>query len=262
MAEDGLLPKIFSRVNDHGNIWWGTLIAGIVALFVATFVPFTNLNDMISVAVLFAFNLTNSSLIVIRRGNVNPKLSRQVMGFFFGFSFLTAMVMRIFFEEKEVNYYILFIGVVPMVIICFILMAIIAYKCPEGEKADSEVPGFTAPLVPWFPMIGIFLNWFLVVELDPLGLGIFFGYLLLGTVVYFMYGYKNSEGYNSGWAPLLKRYDHLKKVHEQGYLEQGRTKSSNYSSKEHYNRSQPMKNHIEDTGHRTNSGDPSYTRLG
>ena len=49
---DGLLPPIFNEVDAGGNLWEGTFISGIIMTLVSAFVPFQNLNDMISCAVL------------------------------------------------------------------------------------------------------------------------------------------------------------------------------------------------------------------
>ena len=61
MAVDGLLPSVFQNMDDHGNLFSGTCIAGGIMTLVATMVPFENLNDMISCAVLCALSLTDTS---------------------------------------------------------------------------------------------------------------------------------------------------------------------------------------------------------
>jgi amino acid transporter len=55
MAQDGLLPPIFSKVDEFGNLKWGTFLAGACMVFTATFVPFGYLDDLISVGILVAF---------------------------------------------------------------------------------------------------------------------------------------------------------------------------------------------------------------
>jgi basic amino acid/polyamine antiporter, APA family len=66
MAIDGILPKCFCRMDANGNLTAGTLFAGIVMTFIATVVPFTYLNDVISAGILVAFNMTNSCLVLFR----------------------------------------------------------------------------------------------------------------------------------------------------------------------------------------------------
>ena len=65
MAVDGLLPSIFEDIDSDGNLFTGTCIAGGIMTIVATFVPFENLNDMISCSVLCALSLTDTSVIML-----------------------------------------------------------------------------------------------------------------------------------------------------------------------------------------------------
>lgn len=66
MAEDGLLPAIFARVDNTGNLFWSNILCGIPMTVLATFVPFSWMDDAISVGILFAFNMTNTALILMK----------------------------------------------------------------------------------------------------------------------------------------------------------------------------------------------------
>ena len=66
LAIDGLLPKVFAKIDESGNLRHGTLISGIVIVLVASFVPFAHLNDMISAGILVAFCMTDSALVIMR----------------------------------------------------------------------------------------------------------------------------------------------------------------------------------------------------
>jgi amino acid transporter len=61
-----MLPPIFAKETASGNLFWNTLIIGIIMTLIAIFVPFSILWDMISLGVLLSFCLTNSSLIAVR----------------------------------------------------------------------------------------------------------------------------------------------------------------------------------------------------
>jgi len=69
MSVDGLLPSIFRRENARGTFVQGAWICGGAVTVVAVVVPFAMLWDIISLGVLFSFNLTNASLINLRYGN-------------------------------------------------------------------------------------------------------------------------------------------------------------------------------------------------
>jgi amino acid transporter len=66
MAKDGLLPLIFAKQNADGNFVWGNVLSGVPMTLLATFVPFSWMDDAISVGILFAFNMTNSALILMK----------------------------------------------------------------------------------------------------------------------------------------------------------------------------------------------------
>ncbi|OQR95997.1 Amino Acid-Polyamine-Organocation (APC) Family [Thraustotheca clavata] len=71
MARDGLVPGIFSKLDKHGNPFYGTLICGIALIIVAVFIPFKYLWDFISLGILIAFNITNTCLLTVRYRNSN-----------------------------------------------------------------------------------------------------------------------------------------------------------------------------------------------
>ncbi|KAF1772404.1 Cationic amino acid transporter, C-terminal [Phytophthora cactorum] len=66
MAKDGLLPAAFAEVDSKGNLFRGTLLCGVGVTLLAVFVPFHVLWNFISLGILVAFNLTNSSLLLVR----------------------------------------------------------------------------------------------------------------------------------------------------------------------------------------------------
>ena len=65
LARDGLIPKMFCEVH-RGVPIKGTIISGVSMTFLATFVPFTLLDDFVSAGILMAFSVTNSSLMLLR----------------------------------------------------------------------------------------------------------------------------------------------------------------------------------------------------
>ena len=76
MAKDGLLPAIFAlRTDKDGNLFWSNILCGIPMTLLATFVPFSWMDDAISVGILFAFNMTNTALIIMRCNNKSGTIS-------------------------------------------------------------------------------------------------------------------------------------------------------------------------------------------
>jgi amino acid transporter len=68
LAEDGVIPIRFAKANKQGTLVYGTLVGGFIMTVCSCMVPFVVLWDMINLGVLLGFNLTNTSLIVLRYG--------------------------------------------------------------------------------------------------------------------------------------------------------------------------------------------------
>ena len=85
MAVDGLLPPFFGRIDEHGNLWHGTLISGFVMVVIATCVPFTMLDDLISAGTLLAFSLTDTCILLIRHSSPrgHPRFLEKLIGCFY-----------------------------------------------------------------------------------------------------------------------------------------------------------------------------------
>ncbi|KAI9907528.1 hypothetical protein PsorP6_003745 [Peronosclerospora sorghi] len=66
MAKDGFLPDVFAAIDERGCLVRGTLVCGAGATVLAVFVQFHVLWNFISSGILVAFNLTNTSLLLLR----------------------------------------------------------------------------------------------------------------------------------------------------------------------------------------------------
>lgn len=58
--------------------------------------------------------------------------------------------------------------------------------------------------MPYFPLFGIIVNYFLVAQLAWWGILLIFGYIGMAILFYLCYGVRNSVGNANGWAKLLK----------------------------------------------------------
>ena len=58
---------------------------------------------------------------------------------------------------------------------------------------------FRAPLVPFLPLLGIAVNWYLVAQLPWTDLAFLILFLSLAVAFYFSFGYYFSVGNNGGW---------------------------------------------------------------
>jgi APA family basic amino acid/polyamine antiporter len=75
MSRDRLLPPVFSRVNPHTRTPVRvTITTGLVVALVATFVPLSELAELVNIGTLFAFVLVAVAVVVLRR--TRPDLHR------------------------------------------------------------------------------------------------------------------------------------------------------------------------------------------
>lgn len=190
MAKDGLLPRWFQVVDSKGNLWNGTALAGTTMIVVASVVPFSRINDIISCAVLTALNMTDTSLILLRHEERRilgyPALKSCVASFH-----LFAPLSSLAFMQRW-NWLLLgtIAGMISSVCALRLLCrqrASIVVDTESNSKLSTTATGseqnpdyFTTPLVPFWPCAAIWVNWCLILQLDLVGPFGLFG-LLAGT---------------------------------------------------------------------------------
>lgn len=127
MGRDGLLPKIFTKVNPKTQTpVSNTIIVAVVVCFLAAVVPLDNLANATSIGTLFAFFLVNIGVLVLRR--TRPDLERT----------------------------------------------------------------FHVPLFPLTPILGMAMCGWLLLGLDHVTWMYFGGWMILGFIIYFSYGFRHS----------------------------------------------------------------------
>jgi APA family basic amino acid/polyamine antiporter len=75
MSRDRLLPSAFAKVSPRfGTPVRTTILTGVVVAVIATFVPLTELAELVNIGTLFAFMLVAIGVVVLRR--TRPDLKR------------------------------------------------------------------------------------------------------------------------------------------------------------------------------------------
>ena len=206
MATDGLLPQVFSDVDKKGNFVKGIIISGLICVLIALFVPFKYLDDMISAGVLVSFNLTNASLIIIRRcDSSNPLPCTLALILFNVLSFLFHILL-VNISFTGTGTFILhsfeIFSISTLVILLLTNAIYIHVRCPENEDPEA-INQFRVPGLPFVPLFGIFVNYLLLAQLSVTGIMMIFGYFGLAGIFYFGYGIHHSKGNNTGWRETL-----------------------------------------------------------
>lgn len=174
MAQDGLLPSVFSRLDDQGNLYSGTLLCGIVMAAIAAFVPFQYLNDLISAGILVAFSMTNCCLVLLRCQTPThaPKQLEVLLVLFNSGCFIAALLWShdfLFIPFKQTFWAVI------ATLLTFYCLIYMATTCPKSAHFGGSIlppprPGqlmhlpdeyFQTPFVPYLPCIGMAINWYL-----------------------------------------------------------------------------------------------------
>ena len=206
LAMDGLLPAVFGETDATGNTVKGALIAGVLMTIFATFVPFSYLDDFVSAGILLAFTITNCSLIIMRRRSPEsePLLLQKYLAWYNIFAFSSCMCLS-HIAVKSISWGI---GSILGLLTLFISIRI-SFKCPvktsfgNATSNTSQIFGnkqyFSTPFMPYIPCLGIFVNYFLISQLEFVGIFLLLAYIMLFILLYFLYGARHSVGRREGW---------------------------------------------------------------
>ena len=245
MATDGLLPKIFAEVDRKGNLVRGIVISGAICTVIALLVPFKYLDDMISAGVLISFNLTNSSLIIIRRcDNSNPYPCTTALILFN----ISSVLLHVLLVNLAVHgSHFVFAVQVCIAAILLVSLVICTYyiscRCPENDDPES-VHQFRVPGLPFVPLFGIFVNYLLLAQLSVTGIGLIFCYFGVASVFYFGYGIHNSKGNNTGWREILTEIPLDDNIRKYGNMENIGFIGNGHSNSNHDDEAKSVRNII------------------
>ncbi|OQS01575.1 Amino Acid-Polyamine-Organocation (APC) Family [Achlya hypogyna] len=199
MSVDGLLPKIFGKVEKNGNLFWSTFISGSFFCLVALFVPFSYLWNLVSFGILVSFNMTNSALILNRTRDSSPHIVYRLTGLMVVISCLSMFLFEKGYVEAESNATGYLVASMILLAVVFGIATLIYVKCPQNVGPRDC---YRAPLVPFVPCLAITINWFLVAQLPARDIGYGFIWIGVAIVMYFAYGFRFSAG-RDGWATML-----------------------------------------------------------
>ena len=202
MAKDGILPAIFAQVDEHGNLINGLKISGVLMTVVATLIPFSYLDDLISSGILIAFTITDASVILVRRKRPSDKpfLLKALLTGYMVTSLLCGFLLKSWFSFGVTGGGVRFMTVVA----CFTTLSIGYLMQTQCEPEKQLIQGlFLTPLVPFLPLVGIFINLYLIAQLELTGQMMITGYvgISVGGYLYNKASKKSERGSNNHAAP-------------------------------------------------------------
>ncbi len=197
MSRDGLLPKRFSKLHPkYKTPAFSSVVAGILVAIPTLFLNLTEVTDLTSIGTLFAFVLVSGGVLIID----NPKKKKHATngkGFkipyfnaryflpivWMGVLLAVYLLNKTFFEnfmslDMYKEWHIL-MEQIPLLI--FIVVAIIL-------SVFAVVRQFSI-----IPVLGLLTNFYLMTELGITNWLRFLIWLVVGLMLYFLYGYQHSR---------------------------------------------------------------------
>ncbi|XP_016959525.1 cationic amino acid transporter 3 [Drosophila biarmipes] len=213
MGKDGILFKKLSTVHSYTKTpLLATIVSGIFASIMALLFNLDQLVDMMSIGTLLAYTIVAICVLVLRYQDeemtklVSVKAPNVFRQFFNGNSFR---------EPNSMTSAITKVGIVVFAIFCLVwcsfqkvfdldstggivalslVGAVLILICVViGMQPVSTIElTFKVPLVPFVPCLSVFANLYLMFQLDLNTWIRFLIWIVIGYVIYFCYGMRNS----------------------------------------------------------------------
>ncbi|KAK5858523.1 hypothetical protein PBY51_002656 [Eleginops maclovinus] len=241
MARDGLLFSFLARVSERKSPINSTMAAGVMSAIMAFLFELKDLVDLMSIGTLLAYTLVAACVLVLRyqpelvyemantqdEGEQSDRISVPSMGILPGMEQRFSFKTLLFPDNTEpstlsgfsVNICTSIMGTLilafcilavqggtaawnivalSVIFMVCLLLTFIIWRQPESKTTLS----FKVPLLPFIPVISMFVNVYLMMQLDR-GTWIRFSvWMAIGFVIYFCYGIHHSvEGALSRSSP-------------------------------------------------------------
>ncbi|XP_005719705.1 cationic amino acid transporter 2 [Pundamilia nyererei] len=215
MARDGLLFKPLSKVTSRGSPAIATISSGIVAAIMALLFDLNALVELMSIGTLFAYTLVAVCILILRY-QVGPsedtelKITESKKKFSFFkppktpnsstartvtlltiFSILCILALCITLSqgmEALANTQAWSIVLVCIFGVLLLVNLFLIWRHPENPTKAS----FMVPLIPLLPLLSTLINVYLMVQLGGQTWIRYAVWMLIGLLIYFIYGMRNS----------------------------------------------------------------------
>jgi amino acid transporter len=184
MSRDGLLPKRFSKIHPKFKTpAFSTIVTGCFVAVPALFLNLKEVTDLSSIGTLFAFVIVNAGVIQMeshknefhagfRVPYFNGRLLIPILCLAALFTFIVFDEGHTFTNPFEASH-------IPMLLfwILFVVLSVLSFI-----KRYSAIP-----------VLGMVTNFYLMTQLNFTNWAAFFIWLVLGLIVYLLYGRKHSK---------------------------------------------------------------------
>jgi amino acid transporter len=182
MSRDGLLPRRFSKIHPrYKTPSFATIVTGVVVAIPALFVDMSIVTDLTSIGTLFAFVLVCAGVLNLPKTErapddksfripyINSRWIFPVLFAFFVYGYRSRIIEAFIYPTSDI-----------LMLLFVIIVAIITVLTISKNLSLIPVLGMTSCL-------------YLMVEIPAKSWLVFFGWMMLGLVIYFLYGYRKSH---------------------------------------------------------------------
>ncbi|KAJ6645363.1 High affinity cationic amino acid transporter 1 [Pseudolycoriella hygida] len=213
MAQDGILFKVLKKIHPKTQTpIVATILSGLFAGVMAMIFDLHQLIDMMSIGTLLAYTIVSVCVLVLRYNddtlideiNVTlPQFLRQLANINFNkrpnslssyitkigvvvFSLLSIAVCAILGYAEITSV----VTIASLGVVCAAMLLVVAII---GRQPDADADlSFKVPWVPVIPCLSVFINLYLMFQLDMNTWIRFVVWIAIGYLIYFTYGIKNS----------------------------------------------------------------------
>jgi APA family basic amino acid/polyamine antiporter len=204
------LRCVAPKEEKVGNLTYNLYFCGVAIVVLSLLVPFQYLDDLISAGALFLFSVTDCCLLTLRYKCPSESFlgTREEIDDRSVFTLVVQrelslgrilILLNVFSFASGISF--VYITLAPLrytltalfAILTFAVAMYISFNCKENSSTRFALEGdgygigrrrFRTPLVPYLPTLGIFANWFMIANLEWVGIVMLLGYLFLGVVFY------------------------------------------------------------------------------
>lgn len=182
IGRSNIVPVWFAKVHPKTSTPVNASV--FLGIFTAAIALFTELNvllNLVSIGTLFVFFMVANAVIYRRYVSVDTPNPWPTLSFLFSFSFTSILFTILWWVVPGGKPKVFVLGVCSLVAIA--LVVLFNYAVPQARKPDF----WGVPLMPWIPSVSIFLDIFLLGNLDGPSYMRFGFFLALAVVVYLVY---------------------------------------------------------------------------
>lgn len=186
MSRDGLLPSAFSKIHPKFHTpSFATIVTGFFVAIPALFVEISIVTDLTSIGTLFAFVLVCAGVLNLPKAERKPGESRFRLPYING-RWIVPVLFVIFFYGYRERIYLAFANIsheAHQEILFIIFLVLAAWITIRTIIKKLSL----------IPVLGMLCCLYLMIEIPAKSWLVFFGWMTLGLIIYFGYGYRKSK---------------------------------------------------------------------